>query len=542
MGYMAFTKRFIAGIFLVFIALALHQCARRGSPSGGPKDTEPPVLIKAEPENLSINFKTTTIRLYFDEYIKLQDVQNQLIVSPPFQYPPEISPQGGASKYVEVVIKDTLKENTTYTLNFGQSIVDNNENNPSSYLTYVFSTGDYIDSLALLGVVKDAFNKETDEFISVMLYEIDTAYTDTVISKRPPNYITNTQDSTTIFKLQNLKAGKYRLVAIKDEGKNNLYDAVTDKIGFVEDTISLPTDSIYLLNLFREVPKYGPSAPKFSAANKIVFGYKGSEEKLQINPISIIPDSITRYVAKEPGKDTLNYWFTPFEVDSLIFEVLNERLQKRDTFTLKTRKLPADSLVLVPSTRSSIGFLDTMALGANIPIRQIDTSRVSLMKKDSIPHSLKIRLDTLANSMKFSFKKEPNETYSLSILPGALTDLFGATNDTLLYRLKTGSYADYGNLRIRFQGEVSYPLILQLTEPKGKVVRSILSEKDMLYEFNLLAPKKYLLRVIFDANANKRWDTGNFLEKLQPEKIVYFPQEIEVRANWELEQIFPIEE
>jgi len=139
MGYMAITKRIIAGIFLLFMALALHQCARRGSPSGGPKDTEAPVLIKAEPENLSTNFSSTKIRLYFDEYIKLQDVEGQLIVSPPFQYPLEISPQGGASMYVEVVIKDTLRENTTYTMNFGQSIVDNNENNPSSYLTYVFS-------------------------------------------------------------------------------------------------------------------------------------------------------------------------------------------------------------------------------------------------------------------------------------------------------------------------------------------------------------------------------------------------------------------
>jgi uncharacterized protein (DUF2141 family) len=539
---MAFTKRFIAGIFLVFMALALHQCARRGSPSGGPKDTEPPVLIQAEPENLSTNFKAAKIRLYFDEYIKLQDVQNQLIVSPPFQYPAEISPQGGASKYVEVIIKDTLKENTTYTLNFGQSIVDNNENNPSSYLTYVFSTGDYLDSLALLGVVKDAFNKETEEFISVMLYEIDSTYTDTVITKRAPNYIANTQDSTTIFRLQNLKAGKYRLLAIKDEAKNNLYDAVTDKIGFVEDTISLPTDSIYLLNLFREVPKYSPSAPKFSAANKITFGYKGSDESLKITPISSIPDSIISIIAKEPGKDTLNYWFTPFEVDSLIFEVLNESLQKRDTFTIKTRDLPRDSLVLYVSNRSSIGFLDTMAISANIPIRQIDTSKVSMMNKDSISQSLKIRLDTLANRMEFSFAKEPNDTYSLTILPGALTDLFGATNDTLLYKLKTKSYADFGNLRIRLQGAVSYPIIIQLTEPKGKVVRSIISEKDMLYEFNLLEPKKYLLRVIFDANDNQRWDTGNFLDKRQPEKMVYFPQEIEVRANWELEQIFLIEE
>ena len=184
---MVHIKRLLSGIFLLFLALALHQCARRGSPSGGPKDTEPPVWIRAEPENLSTNFKATKIRLYFDEYIKLQEVQNKLIISPPFKYPPEISPQGGASKYVEIVIKDTLRENTTYTLNFGESIVDNNENNPYPYLTYVFSTGEYLDSLSLLGVVKDAYNKTTDEFISVMLYEIDSSYTDSVIRKNPPN-------------------------------------------------------------------------------------------------------------------------------------------------------------------------------------------------------------------------------------------------------------------------------------------------------------------------------------------------------------------
>ncbi|MBT8280883.1 MAG: Ig-like domain-containing protein, partial [Muriicola sp.] len=337
---MANLKRFLSGVFVLFIALALFQCARRGSPSGGPRDTTPPVLLRAEPENLSTQFSSNKIRLYFDEYIKLEDVQNQLIVSPPFKNPLEISPQGGASKYVEIVIKDTLQENTTYTMNFGESIVDNNEGNPYPYLTYVFSTGDYIDSLSLLGVVQDAFNKETDEFISVMLYEIDTSYTDSVIEKRPPNYLTNTLDSTTIFRLQNLKAGSYRLIAIKDEAKNNIYDPVVDKIGFIEDTITLPTDSIYLLRLFREIPEYSLSVPKFAANNKIVFGYNGPNEELEITPVTPIPDTVFTYLSKEPGKDTLNFWFTPFEADSLIFEINNERLEQRDTFIVKTRQLP----------------------------------------------------------------------------------------------------------------------------------------------------------------------------------------------------------
>ena len=112
-------KRLFAYIFLFFIAAALVQCAKRGRPTGGPKDVDPPVLLKAEPENMTTGFKATKIRLYFDELVKLEDVQEQLIVSPPLKYTPIITPQGGANKFVEITIKDTLQENTTYTMNFG---------------------------------------------------------------------------------------------------------------------------------------------------------------------------------------------------------------------------------------------------------------------------------------------------------------------------------------------------------------------------------------------------------------------------------------
>ncbi|NNE02845.1 MAG: Ig-like domain-containing protein [Eudoraea sp.] len=535
-------RRVPAIIFLLFISLALYQCASRGTPSGGPKDIDPPVLIDAEPENLSINFSVTKIRLYFDEYIKLQDVENQLIVSPPLKYPPEISPLGGTSKYVEIIIKDTLRENTTYTFNFGESIIDNNEGNPNAYLTYVFSTGSYIDSLSFTGVVKDAFNKKADEFISVMLYEIDSAYTDSVIYESPPYYITNTLDSTTIFTLENLKAGKYGLVAIKDEGKNNLFDPETDKIGFVSDTIVLPSDSVYLLSLFREIPAYSAATPNFAASNKIIFGYKGPDEKVTIHALTTIPDTIRTRVAKEPSKDTLNFWFEPFETYSIIFEVVNEQLQKRDTFTIKTRKLEPDSLLLSPSHRSSIDFLDTLKIAGNIPFTQIDTSMVSMMNKDSLLLPIKMTLDSVQNAVIFDFEKEANERYDLTILPGAVTDFFNETNDTLQYRLTTGSYADYGNLRVALAGEITYPLILELTDTNGNLERKIYATEEQSFEFNLLKPASYLLRVIFDTNNNKRWDTGNYLNEVQPERIVYYPQEIEIRANWELEQVFTISE
>ena len=325
-------RRLLASLFLFFIVAALMQCAKRGSPTGGPKDEDGPVLEKAEPDNMTVNFKGNTIRLYFDEYIKLEKLQEQLIVSPPLKYIPEITPQGGTNKYVQIKIKDTLQENTTYTLNFGQSIIDNNEGNPASFLTYVFSTGDYIDSLQLQGVVRDAFDQKVDDFVSVMLYEIDTSYTDSTIYQRPPNYITNTLDSAVIFTINNIKKGKYALFALKDEAKNNKFDQNIDKIGFLQDTITLPTDSTFVLNLFKEVPDYGMSVPSFAAKNKIIFGYFGDASNVKIAPLIALPDTVKTSILKVPEKDSLNFWFTPFETDSLVFTVTNERLGENRYF------------------------------------------------------------------------------------------------------------------------------------------------------------------------------------------------------------------
>ncbi len=537
---MALTQRILAFFFLLLTIFAIVQCARRGNPSGGPKDIEPPVLIKAEPENLTTNFTAKKIRLYFDEYITLKDIQNQLIVSPPLKYSPQISPQGGASKYVEIVLKDTLRENTTYTLNFGQSIVDNNEGNPNSFLTYVFSTGSYIDSLTVSGVVEDAFNRDVDEFISVMLYEIDTAYTDSTIFKSPPNYITNTLDSTTIFQLRNLKAGKYAMVAIKDEGKNNVFDQKTDKIAFLKDTISLPTDSIFLLTLFMEIPDYSVPPPNFAASNKIIFGYNGKDETIKIESLTQIPDTVLTTIVKEPEKDTLNFWFTPFAADSIVFKVSNERLEQIDTFTVKTRKLAVDSLVLNSSHRGSINFEDQFYISANIPIVKIDTSKIRMINKDSIAIDFDTTLDSVKNRVTIDFEKQPNDNYTISILPAAITDFFETVNDTLNYRLTTGSYADYGNLRLNITGAVTYPLIVQLTDERGEPKREIYATEPKVFEFNNILPSNYLVRLIFDVNENGQWDTGNYLKKIQPEKVSYYPSVIEMRANWEKIETFTV--
>ena len=535
---MVYLKKLLGLLFVTFMVLALWQCAKRGSPSGGPKDITPPKLVRAEPENFSTNFKATKIRLYFDELIKLEDVQNQLVVSPPFKNPATISPMGGPSRYIEVIIKDTLRENTTYTINFGQSIVDNNEGNPNSFLSYVFSTGDYLDSLTLSGAVKDAINRKADEFISVMLYEIDSAYTDSTIYKQPPLYITNTGDSLPFFELRNLKAGKYALFGLKDVNKNNMFDQGQDKIGFIEDTITLPTDSIYGLNLFREQLNYKPSVPSLAANNKIIFGYQGDYRDMVIETLTTLPDSVGTTILKERDKDTLNYWFTPTDLDSIIFTVRNDKVQVLDTFTVKMRNLPMDSLKLSASVNGKFNFEDTFSILANTPIAAMDTSNISLMVSDSIPATYTYELDTLRNKIDFDFETEPSQKYSFSMLPGAITDFFGIQNDSLAYNLSTSSFADYGNLTMILSGNVNYPVIVQLTNEKGEVQREILATEPQSFEFNNLNPGNYIARVIFDENGNGKLDTGNYLEKRQPEEISYYPGTIEIRANWEKEETF----
>ena len=215
----------------LFICALFVQCARRGSPTGGPKDETPPMLLRAEPPQKTVNFKDDEIRIYFDEYIKLEKLRDQLVISPPLdQSAYVISPQGMAAKYINVAFTDTLTPNTTYTFNFGESVVDNNEGNPLSFFSYVISTGAAMDSLRLRGRISDALSRKPERFVSVMLYPVDSTFTDSVIYKNKPLYYTNTLDSLIEFTIPNLKAGRYLLAAVKDVSKNYVFDPSIDKV------------------------------------------------------------------------------------------------------------------------------------------------------------------------------------------------------------------------------------------------------------------------------------------------------------------------
>ena len=222
-----------------------------------------------------------------------------------------ITTVGTASKFISIKILDTLDANTTYSFNFGNSIVDNNEENELGNFKYVFSTGTYIDSLNVTGEVTDPKVKKTAKGIDVMLYEYNASFTDSTIYKQKPRYIANTLDST-LFEITNLRAGKYLLIALKDANNNKIYNPEIDKIGFVKDTITLPTDKKYNFAIFKEVLELKVFRPKEVNKGHLIFGFEGDAKNLNIEMLSQKPDNFKSEIVFENEKDTANYCYTPF--------------------------------------------------------------------------------------------------------------------------------------------------------------------------------------------------------------------------------------
>jgi len=526
-------------IFLLLL-LAIISCAKRGTITGGLKDTLAPVLKMSSPKNFSTNFKGGEIKLVFDENIKLKNLNKQLIISPPMTNEPLIAPTS-ASKFITIKIKDTLQPNTTYSFNFGQSIADNNEGNPFNQFKYVFSTGDYIDSLSLGGKIKDAYSKEAEPFVSVMLYEADKAFNDSIVYNENPRYITNTLDSLKTFKLENLKAGKYLLVAMKDKNSNNKFNPKEDKIAFIKHFITIPNDSTYELSLFKETPAFRAYKPIQASGNRLLMAYEGNMKLTNSRPKITLQnktETISTIVTQFPKKDSLQIWYKPLKADSLALEVNKDNYLAN--FILKIKDQKKDSLNISALYSGTLNFRDRFTLETATPLVSFDNSKIKLTVNDSVSVAFNSEYDEFNQKLFLDFKKEPSQNYTFSILPGALTDFYKQSNDTLTYKVNTKSNAEYGNLRVILQNLKKFPVIVELTNTKGDLIASEYSESNTAVDFNLVEPSLFTLRLIYDENKNKVYDSGSYLEKRYAEEVIYFSKGIDVRANWDVEQVFDV--
>lgn len=522
--------------FLLASLLLLTNCAKRGTITGGDKDTIAPKIVSSYPENFSTNFKGNEIKINFDELIKVKNINKQLIISPPMKKQPVIVPQGSASKFISIKILDTLQDNTTYSFNFGQSITDNNEGNPYSQFKYVFSTGSYVDSLTVVGKVKDAFYQKPDNFVSIMLYDAKT-FTDSTVYKETPLYVTNTLDSLKVFSLENLKEGTYKMVAMKDKSSNNIYNPSIDKIGFLDYTITLPTSDMFELELFEEKKPFKADKPTQESNNKLFLGYEGDFKNSKITASydnKEVPIRITKF--PEKNKDSVQIFYPNIKIDSLQISVTNGTYSK--TFTSKLKDLKeSDTLKIEKKSGSILPFRDAFVIKSKTPIVSIDESKITLRNKDSVVIKFTSKHIEFDEEIVFDFKKDEEEKYTIELLPGAIKDFYDTENDSLKYNFSTKQLSDYGNLKINLSNVKRFPFIIELLD-KNEVLYKATSTKETSIYFETIEPKLYTLRIIFDDNANNEWDTGDYLAKKQAEEIIYFPKLIDVRANWDVEQDF----
>ena len=527
-------------VYILFSLIILFGCAKRGTPTGGPKDSIPPILVNASPKLNSTNFDSEEIRLTFDEWIKLDKVQDQLIISPPLEKSSyEIKPLSGVTKKVFLNFLDSLAPETTYTINFGNSIKDNNENNPLTFFSYTFSTGETIDSLYIRGNTKDAFSQESDEFISLQLYRVDSLFKDSIIFQNKPTYISNTLDSTN-YKFQNLKEGKYLLIALKDVDNNYFFDPYYDKIGFIDSLITLPRDSVIDLKLFKEETEIIWDKPHFINSEKIGFGYYGKLDLDKIKIESNIPDSVNYVFIKEKETDTLNLWLSRNSFDSLNFSLI-----ETDTIKLTTVKFDRkrdsliDSLNINSKTVNVIHLKESFKISSNIPLNKIEDSLITIRDIDSLIIPFTTSINDRLDEIDIDFEVSPSDDYSIFIKPRAIKDIRGTENDTLQFNVVSQTLEDYGNVFLDVIANNDSKYILHLIDSNSNIIREFKNVNSLsTYIFDYIRPGKYTFRLIEDLNSNDLWDTGNYLKQVQPEPVYYFPSELDVRANWDLNETF----
>lgn len=524
------------GFIYLISALLIYSCAQIVPLTGGEKDEIPPKEISSLPQNQSVNFAAQTIIIEFDEYIKLENLRQQLIVSPVMENKPEIIIKG---KKLIIKIKEALTPNTTYSINFGSAIVDITENNPIPNYKYVFSTGSYLDSISYAGSVVDAFELKTADKIYVMLYD---AMEDSVPMKQLPRYVAIT-DKNGDFSVTNIAKGTYKVFALEDINANYLYDLPNEKIAFVDEPIKIDSNLTHQhLFLFEEKQdnQYLKKV-EHKEFGKVVFYLNQPSENITIT--TNIKQKIRWYEEeRNPTNDTIVHWLFGVGNFKEAEYYISEEKTNLDTVSVDfiSSLKQKDTLVdLKLNISNSLDLKKQLQLLANRPISLQDTSLILLLE-DSIPVKFKLT-ESPENRRKFvfdySFKEKTN--YVLKILPHAFLDIVGHKNDTIINSFSTKSETDYGTILLNLTTNFETPYVIKLFRGNN-LVKTHFQQGNSNIKFNYLLPGDYKIHLFVDENSNKQWNTGNYLNKQQPEEMIHYQKPINVRANWDNEIIWNI--
>jgi uncharacterized protein (DUF2141 family) len=527
------------GISCLLLQILFFSCATPTTPTGGPRDENPPVIDTAlSTPNLQTKFLKQDISLTFNEWVMLEDVFNQVIISPPLQYKPEIY-----IKKKSVIIawddRETLRENVTYTFNFGESVKDLTEKNPAEKLRFVFSTGDFIDSLTLSGKVIDATDGKPLEKIRVMLY---ASKEDSVVRTQKPLYLSIT-DKDGRFTMENLRSDTFSLFALEDVNFNYKFDLANERIGFPDSLLFLTntlSDSL-VLQVFQEKPFVRLNSTDLKTYGLVKALFNQSPENILLSTDSLAPK-----LYRESIKDTLKLWYNPALIKNPWQIILQSGINSFDTLKFNvpasTQNVGNLSLENTPESGISRPVIkpgEPIPIFLSRPVFSADASKIIQIKDSiSLSDTLYFEQDTV-NPRKISLygRWQEGNSYKLNMPPGTIQDIYGRTTDSLKFTVSIGKTEDYGNLAVKFSAlDSTIDYVIQIVDDSQRLFyeNHIHGKRPENFSLKLLQPGKYMLKVIKDENNNGIWDTGNLLNHRQPEKIALIPIE-EIKANWDVE-------
>jgi uncharacterized protein (DUF2141 family) len=586
--------------FIIFAAVS-YRCASVGSITGGDKDTIPPKMVSSNPKQYALNFKKNKIELEFNEYLELKDVNKEFNISPPLNKKPKIWLK---NRTVMVEYADTLKDSTTYTLNFGNSIKDKNELNPARNFEFVFSTTNYLDSLGVSGRVVNAFDLKPQDGTMMVILHSDLS--DSAVFKQIPMF-TSRADKDGYFSINNVKPGKYNLYALLDKNLNYKYNQGSDGIAFLDSVIVLdpktisenknskvifPRDTVKILKdtakqkihadslkIEKQKEKDNIREELFFFTEKerrqyiksyyrkdkyyfnLVFSNDLKNDSIIVKPVYFSSENWYNR-EKTERKDSLKFWITDttlMKSDTFRLSIqywgtnkANQTVWKNDTLNFryasetnqpKKKNTQTPGMKINFEVSGAVDLNSKPSITTEYPINKIDISKFQLLQRvDTVefPAKFEIERDSISLTKIFLDSKWVEQTqYKLTIYPGAFENIYNIPNDTVVTSFTTQKMDYYGKLNISVKG-VHSPTIIQLLDKEKEMYQKEIS-KDGLLVFDYILPKLYTIKIIYDTNKDGRWTTGDLIKKIQPEKVFFYNEDVNVRSNWVMDITLNIE-
>ena len=519
----------------MLLIILVCSCGQRGNPSGGGKDNIPPRVVQSIPDSCSLNFKGNKISWKFDEYVTLSKLNQELLISPPVKTQPTFKLIG---KKLTLTFDTLLNPNTTYSIFLGKGVKDLNEGNPLENNLLVFSTGEILDSLSIHGEVYDA---ESMEAISEGMVHLYKDKNDSIPTQQIPSYFAKIENGH--FQFTNLAEGTYKLFYLMDNNSNFMYDLPNESVAFVNYDINITekkdTAEIILRAFSGEEKKQFLTGSGCDFKGKFHFEFNIPVQKFSIELLNKNFKKDWKILDWNKNKDSLIIWSSLTEsLDSVTFLIEYDNIKDTLKYNISKRKKITTQPIAVHQNfnKTENHFKKPYIFSFSQPISSYDTSKILIIGANDSTLATITNLEKNLKNFKLNWQLKENSTYKLMFLPKAIQSIFGGYNeDTLKLDFSTGLNSSFGNLTINYQFKDSKKNgILQIYFENNFQKEIIVHEEGKL-SFEGFKPGNYQLKYILDENEDKKWTSGNYWKNKQPEMIYWYSQNINLRANWDLE-------